>query len=646
MIKIIDTIKKYCLYILIVIYPIFVLSYASTSYVVPKEIILGILGGLAIIFWIVESIVKKSLNIKIGRFDLPVLLIAVAFLICAFFQTPNKMEAFLYPGTVTFIIGGVVIYFLVNQLDIKAKEAVSFSIMISAVLLSIFRLFAQVGALSKIPQLPAFVKDASFNPMGGNLPSIVYLIGSLAIAGLFIFKYKDPIYKLFSGVCASLIILGLIVLVKGALPEGPQSVSLPDFNTSWQVAIETIKESPFFGVGPANYLTAFNELRPVTYNSSSIWQVRFTTASDYYLTVISELGFVGIIAFGTLFMSIYKSLVKKFNLQYVPLLVVLVLFAIFPAVPTLTVLPFVLLALVSDSENKSVNLLGDSPMKSAITLATAPIIIALTVFYFVGFKIVSAEKTFANSINSLNANQAQNTYDLMTSAVARNPNVDRYRAALAQVDMALASSIASKKSVTDADKSTISQLVQQAIGEAKAAVALNPQRSGNWQVLAQIYENIMPFATGADQFAIQAYSQAVTLDPTNPNLRISLGGVYYALGRYDDAIDSFKLAVLAKPDFANAHYNLSVAYSAKKDYDNAIAEMTNVLNLVPKGSSDYTLAQNSLDDLKKQKPAATTSSTGSTTTNQTLTAPQPEPQPNIKPPITLPKEATPPATTK
>ena len=221
---------------------------------------------------------------------------------------------------------------------------------------------------------------------------------------------------------------------------------------------------------------------------------------------------------------------------------------------------------------------------------------------------------------------------------AQNPYVDRYHASLAQVEMAIATSIANNKELTDTDRTNITQLISQAINEGKATVTLNQGRSGNWEILAQIYGNIMPFAQGADQFAIQTYTQAVALDPINPNLRIALGGIYYSLGRYDEAIDSFKLAIMTKPDYANSHYNLAIAYREKKDYDNAIAQMNTVLTLVTKDSPDYTLAQTTLADLEKSKPAAAKS-----TGTENLTPPQKQ-ETIIKPPIELPKEATPPAT--
>ncbi len=101
-------------------------------------------------------------------------------------------------------------------------------------------------------------------------------------------------------------------------------------------------------------------------------------------------------------------------------------------------------------------------------------------------------------------------------------------------------------------------------------LALNPPRSGNWELLADTYRAIIPLAEGSDQFAIQSYNQAIALDPINPNLRIKLGGVFFALGDYDSAIEAFRTAVLAKPDLANSHFNLAVAYREVGEIDKAV----------------------------------------------------------------------------
>jgi O-antigen ligase/Tfp pilus assembly protein PilF len=656
--KLVQNLEKYTIYLLIVLYPVFVLSAYNDTYNLPKEILLIALCSLVLVFWMIKAIVSGSFAFKVGKFDLGVLLVMIAYVVSTIVETPNKMEAFFSPGTTTLLLGSAVLYFLINQLGKKEKIGVVYSLVISSVLLAVSVLFTEIGFWAKIPQLPDFVKSSSFIAFGGNLPALIYLVSVFILCFGLILKEQDSVKKLFVGVSAAVILLGVIILGKNAIPGKSQAIQLTDFETSWSIAIETIKQSPFFGVGPGNYLTAFNLFRPVTYNQTPLWQIRFTTARDFYLTVLTETGFAGLLAFVILFMAIYKAFVSEVKngislersdslITSIALLALIIIFLMLPATPTIVTLLFILLALLSLSENKTVNMVTSN--KAAGILISLPVVVCLVVLSYFGIKALSAERKFQLALTALSNNDAQGTYSNMQAAIAEESGVDRYHLSLAQVDMALATSIASKQTVSDSDKTTITQLVQEAINEGKAAVVLNPGRSGNWEVLAGIYKSIMPFATGADQFAIQTYSQAITLDPTNPNLRIELGGVYYALGQYPDAISSFQLATVAKSDLANAYYNLAVTYQAEKDYDNAIAAMQTVITLVPKGSQDYTLAQNTLSDLQKQKPAPATTpatnATGTTTGSQNLTAPQPEGKSNVKPPITLPQEATPPAAT-
>lgn len=652
--KLLENLEKYVLYLTLALFPIFVLGNYASPYVIPKEIILIAGISVIIILWVVRMVVRGSLTFSLGKFDFAVLLIAVSTLLSTFLGTPNKMEAYLLPGTSTFVLAGAVLYFVINQFDAKAKKGAAISLFVGALLLSLSVLLTTLGAFSKVPQLPAFVKDSLFNPMGGSLPSAIMLGAFFVFTIGLLIKEGDMIRKLFFGASLAVILFAFIVLVGGMLPGKSGSPKFVDMQTSWEVTIEALKKSPLLGVGPANYLTAFNLYRPVTYNQGDLWQVRFTTASNYYFTDITETGFLGLLALLVLFYGIYKFVGRdmKFgggaekigdSLEKLALILLVVTFAVLPVAIALVISLFELLALFSKSEGKIVKLNVASSDNGFVSsripavIVGLPFLAGIAAVVFFGSKVLAAEATFKMSLDALTKNDAKGTYDLMAKAINENPKVDRYHASFAQVDMALASSLASKKNITDADRSTITQLVQQAISEGKNTVTLNPTRSGNWEILAQIYRSIMPFAQGADQYTIQTYTQAIALDPTNPNLRIALGGVYYALGQFDNAISAYKLATLAKPDLANAHYNLSIAYREKKDYDNAITEMNTVLSIVAKDSQDYQTAKAALDDLQKRKATAVGSS-------ENLQAPQKNAATNVKPPITLPQEATPPAT--
>lgn len=643
MTKILETIEKYILFAAVAILPVFIVLNTTAPAVASKMQLLIVAGSLLLILWVLRMFVKGTITFALGKFDFGVILLALAYLASAILKTPNKMEAFFIPGVATFMILAAIFYFLVNQLDKKAKNGIQIALLLSGVLLALSLIFAGLGLLSKIPQLPALVKDPLFNPVGGLIPAGIYLIPIVFLGISLILKEKDLIKKVFWGVTTSVIIMSLVILVSGALPGKPQFPKFPNLQTSWEVTVGALAKSPLFGMGPGNYLSAFNQFRPVSYNATDLWSVRFTTATNFYLTLITETGLLGLAAILILLFSVYKEFRLGLKFEKLALIAFLLLLVIFPTSPVLFVPLFTLLALLSGSEEKVISLNTISVGASAKFASKVPSIIlgllilaGVTAADYFGARIVIAEYTFTKSLAALNANDAKGTYNLMQRAVNQNPKVDRYHTSLAQVDMAIAQSLSTKKDLTDEDKQIITQLVQQSINEAKAGVTLNPGRSGNWEVLAQIYRTIMPFAQGADNFAVQTYLQAVSLDPTNPTLRISLGGVYYALGRFDDAIEAFKLAVLAKPDLANAHYNLAIAYREKKDYANAIKEMNSVLSLVEKDSQDYTLARTTLDELEKNKPA------GKITEGESLTPPEEVGTSNIKPPITLPEEATPP----
>lgn len=634
--KILNNVKKYLIFGGAIVFVVFFLSGFPSPFVVPKEIFLSIVVSLALIASLVKSIIKGEMKFSSGKFDIGVILLLLAYLLSSIFRTPNKMEAFFYPGSTTFVALSAVFYLIANQLGKKGKNELFASLFVSGIVLSVFVLFAKLGIFSKIPQLPNFMKDPNFNPSGASLQSIVYLASILPFGIIQIIKDKDIIKKAFFGVSTAILIFSIIITGIDMLPGKPQSPLFPAWQTSWSIVVDSLKESPVLGVGPGNYLSAFNIYRPIAYNLTNLWQLRFTSANNYYFTLITEAGLVGLAAMVILIISIYKksvSLFKNKDWEIASLIILMVALAFVPITPFLVFLLMALLAVFSGSEEKS-SLIASNKVPSII--AASPIFLAIIALVFFGSKAVRAETAYQKSLIALSKNNAQETYDYMVKAERLNPYVDRYHASLAQVEMALATSISGKENITDQERTTITQLIQQAITEGKATVTLNAGRSANWEILAQIYKSIMSFAEGADQYAISTYTQAVALDPIDPNMRISLGGVYFALGQYDKAINAFQLAVAAKNDHANAHYNLAAAYAVSKQYDNAIAEMNVVISLVDPQSEDYKTAQAALEQIKKQKPATAEST-------ENLTAPEAMQETNIEPPITLPEEATPPA---
>ena len=644
--NIIKSTEKYIIYLIILLIPSFALSIFPNLYSFPKLTLLVFGVALITLLKAIRLVLLGKTKIRTGQFDFIVVFLLLTYLSSTFFQSPSKMEALSLPGTASIIISSSLLYFYVGQL--KKRKSIKLVLLSSGVLLSLIILLVTSGLFSKIPQLPAYLSNPLFNPMGGSsLPSAILLITLLPLGVSLILKEKDFAKRALLIVSSIILVSGLAISVSNILPGKVSTPVLLDFDTSWQIAAGAVKESPILGVGPGNYLTAFDQFRAISYNQTEFWANKFTSSRSYYLTIITETGLLGVAAITLLFVSLYRLIKeidpkKLFNsASLLSLAILTVSFIFYPASISLIAIFFVLLALNNKRGEVNINLSSQENKLSFSSrlpalLISVPVIIGVSVFTYLGVKVVRAETSYKRALNALAVNDGLGVYELMRQTLSLNPSDVRYHITHSQVNLALARAISQEEEVSDQDRQTITQLIGQAIEEAKAAVALNPQRSLNWEVLARTYQLIIAFSEGADAFAIQTFSQAIALDPLNPNLRIALGGIHYALGDYDSAIDLFKIAVLAKPDLANARYNLAVAYREKGRIEDAIREMTLVLSLVDKESQDFELATGVLEDLEARRPSEETQGTSNL-------VPPPAPETSvIEPPIELPEKASPP----
>ena len=107
--KILDKIEKYLSYGFIFLLPYFVLSISSNPFTVSKLALIAVFIILYLIILSAKTIATGKFVFRASIFDIPVLIIALAYLISTIFRTPNKMEAILLPGTATAIVGGALI---------------------------------------------------------------------------------------------------------------------------------------------------------------------------------------------------------------------------------------------------------------------------------------------------------------------------------------------------------------------------------------------------------------------------------------------------------------------------------------------------------------------------------------------------------
>lgn len=108
--------------------------------------------------------------------------------------------------------------------------------------------------------------------------------------------------------------------------------------------------------------------------------------------------------------------------------------------------------------------------------------------------------------------------------------------------------------------------LDEAIREAQAAIAADPQSSDAQWVLGNVYNQRADTQSTAElrqsdlSKAVDAYLQALKLNPNNDAAYTNLATVYYKTGQFDEAQKRVEQALKINPSDATSHYVLGTIY--------------------------------------------------------------------------------------
>ena len=589
-----------------------------------------------------EILLSGHLTFTKSRYTLPLFLLAVLSTLSVVLKTKNYSEAFFSPGGVSLYLLAFVFFLLAGYRIKHLQSQLLVTLSGSAVVLAILSSVYELGLWQKLTFLPKSVRLFDFGYLGGSFNLVTLFVPIVIMLAISANQTKVVYRQILHYIAIFIITAGVFVNIYTLLPGKKNALTTTPLSTSWNVAIDSFRNSPLIGIGTSNYLSAINRYRPLSYNTTKYWSLRFQSATNYPLTLVTEMGILGLVTLAYLLILAAKDLLGKGkDFSVLDGLAGTILVGLLLTNLTTTIIFLLVLGLSVRAGKSEIKLTDGSPVPLFVTaiplLAIAFLVVTAT------YKNTKAEYLFNQALVSGNSGNGVVAYDKVNGAIGATPKVDRYHIYASQINLSLASAIIKNngdKKLADADRETVTKLIEQAINEAKTAVSLNPQKSTNWSNLATIYQAVAPFAQGAIDFAIQSTNQAIALDPLDPQLRLTLGGMYFGAKAYDDAIDAFKTAVLAKPDWANAHYNLAVAYREAGNLPKAIIEMKNVLALVDKSSKDYETAQTELTALEDKLPKPSPNPEA-----ETLTKPETVTK-EVNPPVTLPEDAQPPLPTE
>lgn len=669
--NIILKLRKILLSILFLVTPIFFLNITQEFFYTHKIYLGALLTLLLLTLTIINFIQQKNLRWKKTIFESSYLLLLLSVIASIIIVSPNKVESALNMGVGFLpILVLMSVYVTSNQTidneEVKPLRLMMFSSLILG-LVSIVFFFNPLKNVQLSPNLN-FLKSNLFTPVGSILDTAL-MLGFFSILGLVEalsnkLQLKNRIFTYLSvGVMIVGLALTIFTLVR-PIDQVSRNINSPKqnildqltpYSVSWLASIETLKSpvNAFFGVGPGNFISMFTRVRPNVYNLTPQWDVQYGQSRSAILHILTELGVLGLIAFGLFALTIFKLVnrlptedKKVYLTGFIILGVYLLLFPLSYMILFLLTAYAISLSLrlkelnIVVEDEKIFNTAKIMPLYFGVIALVLVVVSASSYFLYRSY---SAELSFKESLDGAFENNAQKAYDNNRKAIIANPYIERFRVNFSQLNLLIANNLASKeqKDITEQDRQNITQAIQSAISEAKSAVSLNPQRASYWENLAVIYRNILNITEGADAWTLSSYQRAIEQDPSNPVLRLSLGGVYYTLGNFEEASKLFEQSIALKPDWANAYYNYAWAMYQRKEYPRAVTSMQNVLQLVDKTGEDYKRAEKDLEEFKKMIPEEQEiQEEGKATKKGELNLPTP-PVATFSPKIELPKEASP-----
>jgi cytochrome c-type biogenesis protein CcmH/NrfG len=597
-----------------------VLPIFDQSLAASKFFFVLIVTLLMVIGYLVQSFKKGTLNFLKNPFTVPTFLFGLITIISIFANNRFPVESLLSFGGL-FLAFSLIIG--TGSVLLKKKDSNESTLMKTLAGITVF--LAITSGLQAFGFGPSVVinkvlglnlpNDSIFNLAGSVLVALQFtLIIAVGFATKVLITKKAKLWE-----TATLIVSALASLFYGwhLLPGKVTSPIILSPTASWSVAMSAMSnlKNVLLGVGPNNYIEAFNAYRPQWLNNGAFWNIQFSQGANAPLTLLVTLGIFGLIAW-LIFAFVVVRQTKQIHKTTQPvhaMLVATILTQVFmPINIVMLTLQAILVVFWIASESDrfhsyglNINgLVGKVALFKKRPEIVSKALIGMTTIASVVLLFLTVQASYSSFLmyqasRSATNNDFVGAYSLQQQAIKLNPFIDSHRRKYSITNVVIAAAISQKTDITDEDKERFATLVQQAIREGKAAIYLDESDVSNWQTLAQVYQTLIGVADNAEEWTIRTYADAIKLAPTNPQLRVSLGGVFFNAQEYPQALEFFNQAALLKPDYANAYYNAANTFTMLKEFDEAKIAYQKTLILLQPDSDDYLRAANELQTLEK-----------------------------------------------
>lgn len=663
-----DRAIKNLIYILVILIPLWFLPITVNVLEFNKQALMVLLVVITLILWLIKILNQGEVRWKSSILNIFLGIFLIVYILATIFSLRGYGSLVGWPthlsGSLVNILSFLALYILIinNFKGLKETFGLIFAFLISSGIVTIIGLLQIWGGFI-FPW--DFAKTAAFNTIGtvNTFGIFSAAILTLITALLFVIKRSDiKVFLVILGVLNLIILLSLnfwvlwlvlavgmaIILLFGLMrvvkleesigwialpmaflaialififfrPALPLRANVPvevglTHKGSLAVVEKVLEERPILGTGPETFGFNYAKYKPQEVNQTVFWNVRFSNPASEIYSLVSDLGFLGLISFLIiLVLFVIKAVrnlirtigqggnVLKRFLEiglFATWLGLVVSWFIYPQNFSLMFVFWLLFSLY---------LAESSVFKEKIyNLKTSPRVLLLASFSFVivivvivGFLYVEGARFIAETKykKGLDLIQIQGELDKGINRIIRatviNPYEDRTYRVLSQLFILKMNRDATLANLTQQQRLNVLQVdAINAINSAVRATRLSPQDVANWITRGQIYSQVIGFINGAADWAETSYKEAAKLEPLNPFIFLEWGRVYVieadlASGQdkskhLADALDKFSQAVNIKSDYAPAHFEIALVFDRQGKLTEAISKMEANKELFPR----------------------------------------------------------------
>lgn len=394
----------------------------------------------------------------------------------------------------------------------------------------------------------------------------------------------------------------------GAIGAGYSELRLP-----WQMTLDVgagaIKDNPLLGAGPNRFTQAYIAHKPAGVNATDAWSVEFNTGSGLIPTLFVTQGLLGIVTWIIFFVffGIFGARALRFVgsgrgdprsrfiviSSYAASMFLWLVLLVSVQPQAMVLLAFVATGAFFGSAVGSGALNGSVISFEGRYSRIAPYFLWLVIIVAAFWGVIYAKDAIAMSyfgagVKALNVSGSPSAADTDFSKALALDNSDVFWQARAEAGIAAAQKVASSvtsassASTTQAVATQVAAIINQSLIYAGNAVVYDPFNYYNYVSEARVSSLAASInMANAYDAAVKTYTQAINLNPQNPQLYLNLAQLQAQSNKLPDALQTLGVALQVKSNYLDAIYLLSQVEAAQGNLKDAITAAQVAIQINP-----------------------------------------------------------------